>query len=55
MSHNMQDPTDSFIKFNRLFRKRLNQRELVGGDVKGVDVGGKAGVGLLGTVGAVQH
>lgn len=49
----MQGPTNSFIKFNRLFRKRLNQRELVGGDVKGVDVGGKAGVGLLGAVRAV--
>ena len=49
----MPDPTNSVIKFNRLFLIRLNQRELVGGDVKSVDVGGEAGVGLLGTVGAV--
>lgn len=31
----------------------LNQGQLVGGDVEGVDVGGKAGVGLLGAVRAV--
>jgi hypothetical protein len=30
----------------------LDQRQLVGSDVKGVDIGGQAGVSLLGTVGA---
>lgn len=33
----------------------LNQGELVGSDVESIDVGGKAGVGLLGTVGADIH
>lgn len=32
----------------------LNEGELVGGNVESVDIGGEAGVGLLGTVGADQ-
>lgn len=30
----------------------LNQRQLVGSNVEGIDIGGETGVGLLGTVGA---
>lgn len=33
----------------------LNQRELVGGDVEGIDIGGQAGVGLLGAVRAKEQ
>lgn len=32
----------------------LYERQLVGGDVEGIDVRGEAGVGLLGTIGAVK-
>lgn len=32
----------------------LNEGELVGGNVESVNIGGKAGVGLLGTVGAIN-
>lgn len=33
----------------------LNQGQLVGGDVEGIDIGRQAGVGLLGAVGAATH
>lgn len=31
----------------------LNKRELIGGNVKGIDIGSKAGIGLLGPIGAI--
>lgn len=34
--------------------KRLDQGQLGGGNVEGIDIGGQAGVGLLGAVGADQ-
>lgn len=35
--------------------RRLDELELVGSDVEGIDVGCKAGVGLLGAVGATER
>lgn len=37
---------------NKLCNQSLHEGQLVGGNVEGVDIGRKAGVGLLGTIGA---
>lgn len=59
----IQDQTNSVAeKKERLKKKRpllnkvssLNQGQLVGGNVEGIDIGGQAGVGLLGAVRADQ-
>lgn len=61
-THSRPDQFRCREKKERLKKKRpllnkvssLNQRQLVGGNVEGIDIGGQAGVGLLGAVRAIK-
>lgn len=51
----MIDANKSLFLFKKKKISSLNQRELVGGNVEGIDIGGQAGVGLLGAVRAKKQ